>query len=85
MGPRRGGWVQLADWQALGGLACHNAHLFPLYLTSCLHPSPAHTDPTYRLPNSANLPKRYTPQAAFRFALPGPQVRLAAAAFIPST
>jgi hypothetical protein len=41
-------------------------------------PLPRPTDPTYRLPNVANLPKRYTPQAAFHFALPGPQVRAAA-------
>lgn len=30
-------------------------------------------DPTYRLPNAANLQRRYQPQAAFRFAVPGPQ------------
>ncbi|KAL4458329.1 hypothetical protein ABPG75_013194 [Micractinium tetrahymenae] len=30
-------------------------------------------DPTYRLPNAAHLQKRYQPQAAFRFAVPGPE------------
>lgn len=40
-------------------------------MSACRPPA----DPTYRLPNAANLAKRWTPQAAFRFALPGPQVR----------
>ncbi|KAL4418868.1 hypothetical protein ABPG77_002624 [Micractinium sp. CCAP 211/92] len=30
-------------------------------------------DLTYRLPNAANLQRRYQPQAAFRFAVPGPE------------
>lgn len=30
-------------------------------------------DPTYRLPNAANLQRQHQPQASFRFAVPGPQ------------
>lgn len=43
-----------------------------------LYPPATAPDPTFRQPNIANLEKRYSPGAAFRFALPGPQVRGAA-------
>lgn len=59
-----------------GGEGCAASNL-------AVAPASVAADPTYRLPNAANLQRRYQPQAAFRFAVPGPQVRRAHALLMP--
>lgn len=52
-------------------------HSDPPAFRLALPPLPPPADATYRAPNSLHLGKRFAPGAAFRFAVPGPQVRAA--------